>query len=687
VFPRQQTQFSAATARTSIALAAVLAALLALAPARAHALSPGQARDVADRIAIAWKKQQQKRGSFLDPVAETETGGYGNVMLGYSLMRAGERRHDRKLVHAGVRGVTSGLYEPARFKGVFDQLSIALSYNYARSHLARDPAFARARPEWERYLRGIGRPAAEGVLQRCMLSPNCFHNHEAAEDLADLELLDTGLRSSDPAAKLADPEGLRRTLLLKIGGDLARSEGHAGRTSWEGIGRPLGMLSDSGQWANAYHALSTAMLAAIIERLGSRAPATTRPALRTTADTLSAFIAPDGDVAYFGRRQEQSWTLAATVYAGEAAAGLLPGRQAARRYVAMADSAFRRIERVHLKGRLALQPLPRPTASITQYPGGVDANVAVSTALTAFLLNQAGDAAAKAARVRAGRLPAERDGWFLQPDQSGFATVRQGDIWFAVHRRPITSDPRFDFGLASLKLRRRDGSWEDLIRPRPLTHGKAVNSAGPILTERGKRWVPWGESIVVRPGGVVDVRGGWRFLRGGTVGPWLRRGATFRFTPLDDGVTLTFPVKAGDNVRMTAYLPAESARQGPNWVGDHRSTASLSTKPSRVAVSPGTLASCCDAHLSTGTMALRVGSDGNVSYTITAGATPGGPHAAPVKTRAPGSHEEGGVSPGAVALVLAALLLVAALLRTRARQRRRERERERRRRNRLASRR
>jgi hypothetical protein len=202
-----------------------------------------------------------------------------------------------------------------------------------------------------------------------------------------------------------------------------------------------------------------------------------------------------------------------------------------------------------------------------------------------------------------------------------------------------------------------------------------------VITSDGKRYVPWGSSIAVRPGGVVEVRGGWRYLRGATVGPWLRQGVTFTFTPVKDGVSLSFPVRSGDNVRMTTYLPTAQARQGPNWVGDDHSTASLSTKPSRIRVGTGTLASCCDAHLSAGTMALRVGSNGRLAYTVTAGSTPGGPHAAPVKTRLPGQRADGGGFPfGKVVLAVAAVLLIGALLRTRSRQRARARERERRRR-------
>lgn len=661
-------------------VAAIVAACLTLAAGTAQAVSPKRASDDADRIAVAWLKQQQKNGSFLDPVAKMPTGGYGNVMLGYSLMRAGERRHDERLVREGARAVTSGLYEPSRFRGVFDQLSIAASYNYARAHLAHDAFVAKQRRLWGPYLQRIGQPHTQGVLQACMLNPKCFHNHEAAEDLADLELLNTGLSSTLPTAKLADRAALQRKVYLKISGDLTQSEGHAATTSWSGLGRPLGMLSDTGQWANAYHALSTAMLAAMVERLGSKATPGTRDTLRTTTDTLDAFMAPDGDVAYFGRRQEQSWALAATAYAGVTAAAVLPDKQAARRYVGMADSAFERIKRVYLKGPLGIQPLPRTIKSITAYPDGVDANVAVSSGLTAFFLNLTSDVAKRTTHVKRGELPAERDGYFLQPDQSGFATVRHGDLWFAVHRRPLTADPRFDFGLASLKRKRADGSWEDLIRPRPLTHGKRVNSAGPVLTSKGKRYVPWGSTIDVKPGGVVEVHGGWRYLRGASVGPWLREGVTFTFTPVRNGVSLSFPVRSGDDVRMTTYVPTPQARQGPNWIGDDHSTASLSTKPSRVRLGPVTLASCCDPHLTAGTMALRVGSNGTLAYTVTAGAHPGGPHAAPVKMRLPGLHANGGFPFGKVALALAALVLVGLLLRTRSRQRARARARERERR-------
>ena len=63
----------------------------------------------------------------------------------YGLLKAGARAGNADLVKSGVRGVNTALGEAPADRGVFDLLAMAAAYNFARTHLARDPSFTAAR--------------------------------------------------------------------------------------------------------------------------------------------------------------------------------------------------------------------------------------------------------------------------------------------------------------------------------------------------------------------------------------------------------------------------------------------------------------------------------------------------------------------------------------------------------------
>src|SRR4051794_31953304 len=170
--------------------------------ADAGAVTRGQLTAYVDHVAAVWAGRQDVHGAFRDPQTGRAQGGYGNVMIGYGLLRAGVRRHDERLIRAGVHGVDTALGEPVAQRGVFDLLSMATAYNFAHAHLAGNAAFAAARPRWAHYLRETGAPNIENAARACIVAPDCFHNHEAVGATADLELLRTGLRSQRPRGPL-----------------------------------------------------------------------------------------------------------------------------------------------------------------------------------------------------------------------------------------------------------------------------------------------------------------------------------------------------------------------------------------------------------------------------------------------------------------------------------------------------
>ncbi len=616
-----------------LALAAAAAMLLA---ASAPAATTSELTGVADRAAAVWAGRQDRGGFFLDPRTGRRSEGYGNVMTGYALLRAGERRKDARLIAAGVRGIGTALDEPPAARGVFDLLSMAAAFTFARDHLADDPAFTAARPRWEAYLQATGAANIENEVRDCIVSPACFHNHEAVGAVADLQLLATGLRSAQPGTQLADADALRRAAVFEVG--TVEPSFARGDAAWVGeeADEDLALLSDSGNWPLSYHALSTAMLGRSVELLGDDAPDAARAALRRTTGALAALMAPDGTVSYIGKRQESLWSLAATVAAAELAlAGADAGNAARSRYRAAADRALARIRARYPLTPRGLPIVPRDGADAFS-TAGVDGDPMTFNGLALFLLNLAADAAPEDEGGDAPALPADGDGAFVERAQNGFAAVRRGNVWFAVHRRDPPRDLRNDFGLVAAKWRAPSGGWIDVVRPRPMAFDD-TETAGPVVERDGRRVTPVGESIALEDGGAVVVRG----LLG-------EEPTAFRFTPAGRGVRMTFWARAGDVVTYTAYLPADEAEVAGAAVSDRGATVSASPRPASIALYRG-FASCCDARMVAARMRIPVRADGTVTITTAARADARAP--APIGPAASG----GGPSWWAAALAVVAL--------------------------------
>jgi hypothetical protein len=663
-----------------LAAVALACAGTAAAAAPAHAFTAAEGRAAADRAAIAWGRDHQQRdGAIVDYVAQRPTYGYATLMMGYGLVRAGVRRHDPESLRRGFRAIDSALRINNPHRGVFDALSNATAYTWIARNLPHDPSFLALRARWQHYLVTIAQPyIGSSNLKRCTIDPVCFHNHEAVGAFGDLQLLRTGLRSNVRGAKLADYAKLRAAALHRLGVEIPPAAGTGGSFSFGGERRTgIGLLSDSGTWPLAYHAFSTAMLAGAAADLGlGRAPAGTRRALLSTAGALEGLIAPDGDVAYLGRRQETAWALASAVYAATVVQQMPGvGAREAGSLRAVADRAFTRLVTVHRNGPGGLGPVPRKLA-----PGegfrGLDANAATPMALTVFLLNLASDQAAAGGLAKPGALPADSEGAFVEPDKMAFAAVRHGDLWYVVHRNRIGYDRRYDFGLVALKRRDSSGHWHDVMRPRPNTRGHTHDSAGPVLDVAGKRYLAHGTSISVAPGGVVLVRGGFQDQEG----KFLRRGVTFRFAPVRDGVRMSFPLRRGDVARLTAFMPDGQVRRRGSTIYDSSSSAVVSPAPDSFRFLARGLASCCDSSIIEASALFRAPADRNYTYTVRAvSGPPAGASDVPVRRHRNASAKGGGGGGGSKALWLLAfplLLLPAAVtLRRRATRRRRNRRR------------
>jgi hypothetical protein len=532
--------------------------LAAAGPAHASGQDPAA---LADRLAERWAALQRPNGTFPDSIRpDTRTWGrYGEAGVGYGLLLAGIRSGRAEWVQAGARAQAYAASQAIDRLSVFESMLIASGYNLLRSRAPATPEFAARRAVWEDYLRAI-KPVynASGDAQHLR------SNKYLVEAVADLELARSGVRSGVPGAVLSVPGEARRRALdilnRLVPERVAMLRGRA-------RGHRVTALSDPVKEPLAYHGLTLALLARAIDVAGDGASNAARRALRIGTRTIWAYQAPDGDLAYFGRSQGQSWALALATFAAERAAGTACDGEA-RAFRAVADRSLRRLGALYPIGPAGMAIVPSADGPATIPAIDDYASEVVYNGLTLTALGWAADGARRPG-CRPGNLLADRgDGSARLPFESArFATLRRGRVWMAVKQSSQERDGRAAFGIRALKRRARGGAWTDLVPAAPAVPGRPPGSLGPALLLRsGALARPRGRHIHVR-GGRIVVRGGWV-----SRGRWVRRGVTFRFTPTRRGARVGVSTRKGDRVVYSALTDGRAVATAHGVDGRRAST-------------------------------------------------------------------------------------------------------------------
>ena len=583
-------------------LALVALCLIFAAPASAKA--PSTWGPLAERIAEPWPGLQNGNGTYQDYVYGGDISfclvrqckpGLGNAryaeaVLGYALLQTGVRTGNERVIDTALRSLTWVAEHPEyrdTLQTNFETWALSSAYNLAKRRIPGRKLFRENRRSWERWLT---------TVKPLLLRPGArrYFNHHLVEAVATFELKRTGLRSGTKGAVLhpgtynsAERRAVRivedevyavaRPTLLNSGGGVAA------------------LVSDRPEYPLAYQGLSIGYYARALELMGNRLSARARQLIGRMVHASWLLTAPDGDLAYAGRSQEESWALTMTAYGAQVAArqkGV--GAGTAARWQALADRAVERVRTEHPVGPKGMFIVPALERDLERGLPGLDpyAGGAIFSGLTLAFLEYAREEAASRKRT-IGRLASDANGPRLigRADDS-FVTVRTGRLWFAVRQsrdmQRRLDDLRSDFGLISLK-RRVDGRWRDVIPLGPRVESpdrRAADSKGPRLRPGGGTpvGVPVGTRISAT-GSSVRVVTGWR-MPDRTIA---RAGTVLRYDAVSCGVRLRLPVAAGDIVEydVLAVRDPEGITVDGARIADGTQEVTFSEVPSGVQMLPG----------------------------------------------------------------------------------------------------
>jgi len=548
--------------RPQAAVAGVLIAAAVAAPARADAAAAptNQWLALARDMAAPWAALQKSDQSFKDYVVAAAPKGpprdpYGRSAMGLALLQAGLRDGNERQVSAGLRAIGAAAADPvARDRIVFENLALATAYNVARSRLNDDRRFAAIRAALETRLKHIT------AIQFGGSRP--YYNYYLVESAGLLELLSSGLKSAVPGSALASRSRTRGLITNLVNRQIPRIA--ARYTTNDRTGR-LTVLSDPPWNPPAYDAFSLALLARIVKRLGREAGPAPRDLMHRVARGLWVLASPQGSISYFGRSQDQSWTLAMTAYGVEAAAAL-PKTSAADavRFDALAGRALTRLRDEHVSGRYGFFITPALAHGIASGISGLDhyADAASYSGLTLVGLNWAleqMDANGPTAGGIASDVPGTHR---IGVGDGAVLAVRTPSLWYVVKQGPgryvkevadYQADIRYDSGLVALESTPAGGAAVDVVPTRP--HSLHSDDRAEPLLLRGRVAARfWGTALHAHPSGGVTLTGGFR-----AGGRWLRRGVTIHYRPSGCGLTETLPTRRGDAIEQALWF-----RQAPH---------------------------------------------------------------------------------------------------------------------------
>lgn len=522
-------------------------------------------RELPDLVLKPWLTTQTKNGNFDRPSGTPAIDGYGNAGIAYGMLQEAARTGDMTYLKSGMRTFSWITKTRQPMNGVFYQMFSASAYNFARANFASRPEFRRIRVAWANQLRRF-------PYQRGVLGTRYHYNKNLVEALEVIELYNTGLVGNARNAILRDRKlALRRALKLIDRLIPARVENY---TQAVGVGQgwpfatTVADMSDPPSNPPAYNAFVAGVYMRAYQQL---APGLRTERMRRTAETLIRGVvgrtAPDGDIAFDGRSQEQAWALSLAGYAAWSAASFATGTER-EIFLAFGRRVVKRLENVHVTNASSFGFVLTPAAGCCDkqdMPPGQDLyyDVGKYSGLTAMTMGWSLEERPEDWQTGPDSIPTDSPSSLIYAKGGGrFIQHRGANIYWFMRMQSDYYDARSDMAVAVMKVRNANGSWADVVPPRPYTggHNRAADPASPCLAYRK------GCAYLELRGGTADAGGGfvfsaiWRTARGTLV----RRGSA-TVTPTENGLTLSWTAQTGDVYNFNNFLP--SARCTDTGVG------------------------------------------------------------------------------------------------------------------------
>jgi hypothetical protein len=544
-----------------IALTVLMLTLYALAgaggaSAAEQASGPNSAplRELPDLVLDPWLSTQTQNGNFNRPSGTPALDGYGNAALAYGLLQEAARTGDTKDLKAGMKAFSWINRTRQPMNGVFYQMFSASAYNFAVANFADRPEFQRIRVAWANKLRRF--PYQKGTL-----GSRYHYNKNLVEALEVIELYNSGLRGNATTAILRNRRVAIRRALALMDNLIPARVGDYTQTVGAGQGWPfttqVADMSDPPDNPPAYNALVAGLYARAYNEL---APGFRTEAMRQTAETMIrgviARTAPDGDIAFDGRSQEQAWALSSAAFAAWSASSFATGAERDI-YLAFARRVITRLENVHVTSASSFGFVLTPAAGCCDkqdMPPGQDHyyDVAKYSGLTAMTMGWAIAQRPDDWQSGAGALPADNTSDYIyNPGRGRFFQHRAGNVYWFMRMQSDYFDARSDMAVSVMKVRNSNGTWTDVVPPRPYTggHFKPSDPASPCLVYRK------GCAYLELHGGTPDASGGYAFdAIWRTARRTLVRKGTATVTPTPTGLRLSWATLPGEVFTFDNFL-------------------------------------------------------------------------------------------------------------------------------------
>jgi hypothetical protein len=560
---------SSTRSRLGLLLLAVFAMALSLAPAARAVETASTAyeeaaplRELPDLVLTPWLASQTRSGNFKRPSGNPLNDGYSNTGIAYAMLLESVRSGDEKYFNSAMRAIGWTLRTRRPMQGVFYQMFTAAAYNVARQNFSRRAAFRRISRSWAGALRGLR-------YQRGVFGSHYRYNKNLVEALEVIELYNSRLKTNARGAILRDRrDALRRAVRLmnvwiaRRANDYTVAVGAA--EGWP-LATEITQMSDPPDNPPAYNALTAALFMRAYDRLPRRYR-TAR--MRQTAERMIGGViartAPDGDIAFDGRSQEQAWALSSAAFAAWNAAGFEQGVMREIQ-LAFARRVVGRLERVHVTANSSFGFVLTPAAGCCDrqdMPPGQDHyyDVGDYSGLTALTMGWALERRPKDWQSGTTPLPTDSPSNLIYRMGRGrFFQHRGSGIYWFLRMQSDYYDARADMGVAVMKVRSADGSWRDVVPPRPYTggHHRPADPGSPCLVYRR------GCAFLELHGGVPDGVGGYQFEAvWRTARRTIVRRAKATVVPLARGLRISWAALPGDRFEVDNFLPKARCTAG-----------------------------------------------------------------------------------------------------------------------------